>query len=127
MRCLKIIILVVSFFVLGGLISYLEDIPVPREELEEYLARMESDRETIKKQQEQILDLQLQVQEYSLQINSLQRSSDEQEGIYIGGNIAYPWGGDAIVMYKFHKWGLYIIGGYNNGFDIGAGAIFKMR
>ena len=104
-----------------------EMVPIPREELEEYLSRMEKDRETIRELQEKNVALQLQVQEYLLQINASRKESSDQIGIYIGADVTYPLGGNAIIMYKFKEWGLYGIGGYNQGFNIGAGAIFKMR
>ena len=126
---MKWIIILVTMVVFMGFIIPIqaEMIEVPREELEEYLDRMEKDRATIKNLTEANVELQLRIQACQEQISSLQQSSDEQEGIYIGGNVTYPLGANALIMYKFHQWGLYAIGGYNNGFDIGIGAVFKMR
>jgi len=123
MKWLFMAILLIVF----ALPIHAEMIEVPKEELMEYLARMEKDRETIRDLQEANVELQLRIQACQIQINSSQRLSDEQIGIYIGGNVSYPLGANAIIMYKFPKWGLYMIGGYNNGFDIGMGAVFKMR
>lgn len=123
----KILLLMIGsiFLFITGLQA--EEISIPREELEEYLQRMEKDRETIKKLQEENISLQQRIQECLLQINASQKESSGQIGIYIGADVTYPLGGNAIIMYKFQEWGLYGIGGYNNGFNIGVGAIFKMR
>jgi len=126
MKWIKIFGFMTIFLMLASL-CLSELIEVPREELEEYLARMEKDRETIKNLMEEKVSLHLRIQECQLQISSLQQSSDEQEGIYLGGHASYPLGANALIMYKFHRWGLYATGGYSNGFNVGLGAIFKMR
>ncbi|KPJ84714.1 MAG: hypothetical protein AMS17_15775 [Spirochaetes bacterium DG_61] len=41
-----------------------------------------------------------------------------KKGLFIGGNIGLPLGGDAMVLYQFERSGVYSLAGYNNGWNI---------
>ena len=55
------------------------------------------------------------------------RQLKEQKGFYIGLNAGYPLVNvDAIVLYKFTRFGIYLIGGYNQQPNIGLGFVVKV-
>ena len=56
--------------------------------------------------------------------NQLER---EKNGLFIGGNVGYPWGGDAIVMYKLNKNGIYSTVGYHSVFHIDIGFMRRIK
>ena len=48
-------------------------------------------------------------------------------GFYLGLNAGYPLiNVDAIVMYKFNRIGIYLIGGYNQQANVGLGIMVKV-
>ena len=49
-----------------------------------------------------------------------------QKGLYVGGAATYPIGINGMALYKFERWGLYSVAGYQNGFYIGLGGVFKI-
>ena len=51
----------------------------------------------------------------------------EKNGLFIGGNVGYPWGGDAIVMYKLNKSGIYSTVGYHSVFHIDIGYMRRIK
>ena len=56
-----------------------------------------------------------------------ERQLKAQKGLYIGLNGGYPLVNvDAIVMYKFTRFGIYLIGGYNQQPNIGMGFVVKI-
>lgn len=80
-----------------------------------------------------IEDLQAQVDLLTVELNETEKMLDiyrqrekAQQGWYVGGNVTYPLGANAIGMYKFKRWGWYATGGYNNGFNIGTGIMVKI-
>lgn len=50
-----------------------------------------------------------------------------KKGLFIGGNIGLPLGGDAMVIYQFGKSGVYSLTGYNNGWNIHIGYMRKVK
>ena len=56
--------------------------------------------------------------------NQLER---ERNGLFIGGNIGYPWGGDALIMYKLNKSGIYSTVGYHSVFHIDIGFMRRIK
>ena len=50
-----------------------------------------------------------------------------KKGLFIGGNVGLPLGGDAMVLYQFDKNGIYTLAGYNNGWNIHIGYVRKIR
>ena len=51
----------------------------------------------------------------------------KHKGLYLGTNFGYPLiNVDAIVMYKFNRVGIYLIGGYNQQANIGLGIMVKV-
>jgi hypothetical protein len=50
-----------------------------------------------------------------------------KKGLFIGGNVGLPLGGDAIIMYQFNKSGLYSQVGYQDGFNINIGYMQKIK
>ena len=50
-----------------------------------------------------------------------------KRGLFIGGNIGFPLGGDAMVLYQFNKSGIYTFAGYNNGWNINIGYLRKVK
>jgi len=50
-----------------------------------------------------------------------------KKGLFIGGNIGLPLGGDAMVLYQFNKSGIYTFAGYNNGWNINIGYVRKVK
>jgi hypothetical protein len=50
-----------------------------------------------------------------------------KKGLFIGGNIGLPLGGDAIVLYQFGKSGIYSLAGYNKGWNIHIGYMRKVK
>jgi hypothetical protein len=50
-----------------------------------------------------------------------------KRGLFIGGNVGLPLGGDAIVLYQFDKSGIYTFAGYNNGWNINIGYMRKVK
>ena len=50
-----------------------------------------------------------------------------KKGLFIGGNIGLPLGGDAMVLYQFNKSGIYTLAGYNNGWNIHIGYVRKVK
>jgi hypothetical protein len=65
----------------------------------------------------------LQAENDSLQ-KQLERS---KKGLFIGGNVGLPLGGDAIIMYQFNKSGVYSQVGYQDGFNINIGYMRKVK
>lgn len=112
-----------------GMPVYAEMIEVPREELEEYLARMEADRIAIEQLtisnlqlQQQVADLQRLKQNLESQMNVL-----SQNKVFLGGNIGYPFINiDCVLLYQFGRNGIYILGGYNRGFNINVGFLRRL-
>ncbi len=104
-------------------------IEVPREELEEYLARMEKDKATI----EQLTISNLQLQQQVAELQQLKQNLESrmnvlsQNKIFFGGSIGYPIGNiDCMLLYQFGNNGIYILGGYNRGFNINVGYIRRL-
>ena len=56
--------------------------------------------------------------------NQLER---EKNGLFIGGNLGYPWGGDALIMYKMNKNGIYSTVGYHSVFHIDIGYMRRIK
>lgn len=50
-----------------------------------------------------------------------------KKGLFIGGNVGLPLGGDAIIMYQFNKSGVYSQLGYQDGFNINIGYMRKIK
>jgi len=50
-----------------------------------------------------------------------------KKGLFIGGNVGLPLGGDAMVLYQFNKSGIYTLAGYNNGWNINIGYMRKVK
>jgi len=82
---------------------------------------------------EHIATLQAKVDSLTAELNATdvrldyyRQKYNAQRGLYVGGNAAYPIGASGMAMIKFDQWGLYTIGGYQNGFYIGLGGIFKI-
>jgi hypothetical protein len=50
-----------------------------------------------------------------------------KKGLFIGGNVGLPLGGDAIIMYQFNKSGVYSQVGYQDGFNINIGYMRKIK
>jgi len=49
-------------------------------------------------------------------------------GLYVGANTGYPFpGGDAILMYKFEKSGIYSLFGYHDKFSIQLGYMRRVK
>ncbi len=104
-------------------------IEVPREELEEYLARMEKDKATIEQLtisnlqlQQQVAELQQLKQDLESQMNVLSRNK-----MFLGGNIGYPLINiGCMLLYQFGSNGIYILGGYNRGFNINVGYLRRL-
>ncbi len=74
---------------------------------------------------EQLLEenVALQAENDSLQ-KQLERS---KKGLFLGGNVGLPLGGDAIIMYQFNKSGVYSQLGYQDGFNINIGYMRKIK
>ncbi len=109
--------------------AYPEMIEVPREELEEYLARMEQDKITIEALRISILQLQQEKAglEQSLLNLEAQMNALSQDRISLGGNFGYPLLNiDCMLLYQFNRNGIYILGGYNRGFNINVGYIRRL-
>lgn len=128
---MKWIILMVIFLslIVCGMPVYAEMIEVPREELLEYLARMEADRITIEQLtisnltlQQQVVELQRLKRNLESQMNAL-----SQNKVFLGGNIGYPFINiDCMLLYQFGRNGIYILGGYNRGFNINVGFLRRL-
>jgi len=50
-----------------------------------------------------------------------------KKGLFIGGNVGLPLGGDVIIMYQFNKSGVYSQVGYQDGFNINIGYMRKIK
>ncbi len=50
-----------------------------------------------------------------------------KKGLFIGGNVGLPLGGDAIILYQFNKSGVYSQVGYQDGFNINIGYMRKIK
>jgi len=53
--------------------------------------------------------------------------SQYKKGLFIGGNVGLPLGGDAIIMYQFNKSGVFSQIGYQDGFNINIGYMRKVK
>ena len=51
----------------------------------------------------------------------------EKTGLFLGANAGYPWGGDALIMYKLNKSGIYSTAGYHGVFHIDIGYMRKIK
>lgn len=90
-----------------------------------------ADRAEIESLYEEISRLVVEVETLKVEKAQLERlyikKLNRQKGFYIGGNFGYPFINiDAMIMYKFDRFGLYLIGGYNQQPDIGAGFLIKI-
>ena len=106
-----------------------EMIEVPREELMEYLERMEQDK--IRIESLRISNLQLQQEKSELEqfvINLESRMNVlSRNKIFFGGNIGYPLLNiDCMLLYQFGGNGIYLLGGYNRGFNINVGYVRRL-
>lgn len=63
---------------------------------------------------------------FQLENDNLIKEISRHKGLYVGANITLPIGGNAILMYKFNKLGVYAIGGYNYHTNIGLGLLYKL-
>jgi len=60
--------------------------------------------------------------------DSLKKQLEQsKKGLFIGGNVGLPLGGDAIIMYQFNKSGVYSQVGYKDGFNINIGYMWKIK
>ena len=51
----------------------------------------------------------------------------EKTGLFLGANVGYPWGGDALIMYKLNKSGIYSTVGYHGNFHIDIGYMRRVK
>lgn len=56
-----------------------------------------------------------------------QQLERSKKGLFLGGNVGLPLGGDAIIMYQFNKSGVYSQVGYQDGFNINIGYMRKLK
>ncbi|KKN05480.1 hypothetical protein LCGC14_1086870 [marine sediment metagenome] len=120
--------LLVIIILVPGLLCA-EMIEVPREELMEYLARMEKNKVTI--EQLTISNLQLQQEKTELEQSVINLESRmnvlSRNKIFVGGNFGYPLLNiDCMLLYQFGGNGLYLLGGYNRGFNINVGYVRRL-
>lgn len=68
----------------------------------------------------------LKIEKYQLE-TYYKNEIKKHTGFYLGANLGYPLiNVDAIVMYKFNRIGIYLIGGYNQQANIGLGIMVKV-
>jgi hypothetical protein len=96
---------------------------IPKAELNEYLARIKKDKETIEELQKQRTELAASNISLRERVNQLELQAAGGRGVYIGANAGIPFGADAMVFYNLGKWGIYSLAGYHKAFhiDIGIG------
>jgi len=105
-----------------------EMIEVPRSELEEYLARMEKDEQIIKELRQEKYRLMTEVSSLEAENRALEIEVERlRTGLFIGGNIGFPWGGNVMVLYKLNKYGIYSAVGYHKVFHIDVGLIRRVK
>jgi len=75
---------------------------------------------------EELNDKDLLIDAYRQALEETEYRLDQQTGWYLGGNVTYPWGGEAIAQYKFERWGPYLLGGYTQDVHIGLGVLIKV-
>ncbi len=84
------------------------------EDLYEEIERLVLENETLK------------VEKYSLEAY-YKKELKKHTGFYLGTNFGLPLiNVDAIVMYKFNRIGIYLIGGYNQQANVGLGIMVKV-
>jgi len=124
-RCGFILIVILVFMACISLLS--ADEPADEYVLvkKEFLERMKAWIKDSQKYMDELLaeNAVLQVENSALkdQLESYKR------GLFIGGNIGLPLGGDAMVLYQFDKNGIYSLAGYNNGWNINIGYMRKVK
>ena len=59
--------------------------------------------------------------------NLKQQLEKSKKGLFIGGNVGLPPGGDVIILYQFNKSGVYSQVGYQDGFNINIGYMRKIK
>jgi len=88
-------------------------VEVPEAELKEYLARMEKDAKTIETLRKENIALRQEILEAKQAFENILAKDERQQGFYLGGALGYPAPSvEAIALYKFRKWGVYLSGGY---------------
>ena len=90
---------------------------------EEWLLEVQSHIATL---QSKVDSLTAELNATDVRLDYYRQKYNAQRGLYVGGNAAYPIGASGMAMIKFDQWGLYTIGGHQNGFYIGLGGIFKI-
>ena len=75
---------------------------------------------------EELNDKDMLIDAYRQALEETEYRLDQQTGWYLGGNVTYPWGGEAIAQYKFKRWGPYLLGGYTQDVHIGLGVLIKV-
>jgi len=105
-----------------------EMIEVPRSELEEYLARMEKDEQIITELRQEKYRLMTEVSSLEAE-NSVLHAEIAQlrTGLFVGANVGYPWGGNALILYKLGKYGVYSLVGYHRVFNIDIGIMGQIK
>ena len=104
-----------------------------RSKIDEVIAALEADKEMILLLQaeiavltEELNDKDMLIAAYREALTETEQLLEHQTGWYVGGNVTYPWGGEAMAQYKFKRWGPYILGGYTQDFHIGLGVLIKV-
>ena len=105
-----------------------EMIEVPRSELEEYLARMEKDEQTITELRQEKYQLMTEVSSLEAENGALEVEVERlRTGLFVGANVGYPWGGNALILYKLGKYGVYSLVGYHRAFHIDIGIMGRIK
>jgi len=105
-----------------------EMVEVPRSELEEYLARMEKDEQTITELRQEKYQLMTEVSSLEAENGALEVEVERlRTGLFVGANVGYPWGGNALILYKLGKYGVYSLVGYHRAFHIDIGIMGRIK
>ena len=135
MRLLKVLIIILLFMAIPLTMGMAN-------EIEERLAQCErllwKANEQFKKDKAEIEDLYKEIERLVLENETFKvekyqfetyykNEIKKHKGLYLGLNAGLPLiNVDAIVMYKFNRIGIYLIGGYNQQANIGLGFMIKV-
>ena len=125
MRTHVILIVIIMTFAFTSLVS--ADEPADEYVLvkKEFLEKMKT---WIRDSQKYIDELLTENAALQVENNALKTQLESyKRGLFIGGNIGLPLGGDAMVLYQFNKSGIYTFAGYNNGWNINIGYMRKVK
>ena len=123
---MKRVLILLVIFVIFSIMLPIYAIEVDDEWYKKAIDTLANSDKYIAKLLDEIDSLTAELNATDVRLDYYRQKYNAQRGLYIGGNAAYPVGASGMAMIKFDQWGLYTIGGYQNGFYIGLGGIFKI-